>query len=103
MEPDEEEIQKTHKFSLNKQFKRWIFLFFGCCLIPISKRTKVNINVPVPSQVKEEIDSAHKTVEEDRKLAIQVCCLTRKSFWQNDRLLLCVSWRWGNVFNILIW
>jgi len=57
MEPDEEEIQKTHKFSLNKQFK--------------SKRTKVNINVPVPSQVKEEIDSAHKTVEEDRKLAIQ--------------------------------
>ncbi len=22
MEPDEEEIQKTHKFSLNKQFKR---------------------------------------------------------------------------------
>jgi len=57
MEPEDEEIIKTHKFSLNKQFK--------------SKRTKVNINVPVPQQVKEEIDSAHKTVEEDRKLAIQ--------------------------------
>jgi len=58
MDPaEDEEIQKTHKFALNKQFK--------------SKRTKVNINVPVPQQVKEEIDSAHKTVEEDRKLAIQ--------------------------------
>jgi len=58
MDPaEDEEIQKNHKFSLNKQFK--------------SKRTKVNINVPVPQQVKEEIEYAHKTVEEDRKLAIQ--------------------------------
>lgn len=44
---------------------------FGTCLIS-SKRTKVNINVPVPQQVKEEADVTHKTVEEDRKLAIQV-------------------------------
>jgi len=59
MEPDneEEEIQKTHKFSLNKGFK--------------SKKTKVQINVPVPQQVREESDSTHKTVEEDRKLQIQ--------------------------------
>jgi len=58
MDPaDNEEIEKTHKFSLNKSFK--------------SKRTKVNINVPVPQQVKEESDVTHKTVEEDRKLAIQ--------------------------------
>jgi len=54
---EEEEIQKSHKFSLNKGFK--------------SKKTKVQINVPVPQQVREESDSTHKTVEEDRKLQIQ--------------------------------
>jgi len=31
----------------------------------------VNINIPVPQQVKEDSDSTHKTVEEDRKLQIQ--------------------------------
>jgi len=56
--PDENvEIDKTHKFTLNKGFK--------------SKRTKVNINIPVPQQVKDDTDSVHKSVEEDRKLAIQ--------------------------------
>lgn len=54
---EDEDIQKTHKFSLNKGFK--------------SKKTKVQINVPVPQQVREESDSTHKTVEEDRKLQIQ--------------------------------
>ncbi|KAM9979852.1 hypothetical protein ACTFIZ_006093 [Dictyostelium cf. discoideum] len=54
---DDEEIAKTTKFSLNKQFK--------------NKKTKIFINVPVLTQVKEEIDSIHKTVEEDRKLQIQ--------------------------------
>lgn len=54
---EEAEIEKSHKFSLNKSFK--------------SKRTKVNINVPIPQQAKEESDSTHKTVEEDRKLQIQ--------------------------------
>jgi len=59
MDPDDEtmEIEKTHKFSLNKNFK--------------SKRSKVNINIAVPQQVKEESDNTHKSVEEDRKLAIQ--------------------------------
>jgi len=57
MDPDDEQIEKTHKFSLNKAFK--------------SKRTKVNINIPVAQQVKEDTDTTHKTVEEDRKLAIQ--------------------------------
>mmetsp|Transcript_12104 Transcript_12104/g.16723 ORF Transcript_12104/g.16723 Transcript_12104/m.16723 type:complete len:764 (+) Transcript_12104:138-2429(+) len=59
MDPDDEnsEIDKTHKFSLNKEFK--------------SKRAKVNINIAVPQQIKEESDTTHKSVEEDRKLAIQ--------------------------------
>jgi len=58
MDPaDDESIEKTHKFALNKAFK--------------SKRTKVNINIPVPQQVKDDTDTTNKTVEEDRKLAIQ--------------------------------
>jgi len=51
------EIEKTSKFRLNLAFK--------------SKRAKVNINLPIAQQVKEENESTHKTVEEDRKLAIQ--------------------------------
>jgi len=61
MEPEEEEIGKHHKFSLNLDYK--------------NKRAKVNINVPVPQQVKEENDSTHKTVEEDRKWAIQAAAV----------------------------
>eukprot|EP00026_Physarum_polycephalum_P002622 Phypoly_transcript_02629.p1 GENE.Phypoly_transcript_02629~~Phypoly_transcript_02629.p1 ORF type:complete len:773 (+),score=104.10 Phypoly_transcript_02629:123-2441(+) len=59
MEPpnEDDEITKTHKFSLNNGFK--------------SKKMKVQINVPVPQQVREESDSTHKFVEEDRKLQIQ--------------------------------
>eukprot|EP01133_Synstelium_polycarpum_P016887 gene16887-20080_t len=54
---DTEDINKSAKFTLNKQFK--------------NKKTKIFINVPVVQQVKEEIDTTHKTVEEDRKLQIQ--------------------------------
>jgi len=54
---EEEDIGKTHKFSPNSGFK--------------SKKMKVQINVPVPQQVREESDSTHKFVEEDRKLQIQ--------------------------------
>eukprot|EP01112_Ceratiomyxa_fruticulosa_P003138 TRINITY_DN1351_c0_g4_i1.p1 TRINITY_DN1351_c0_g4~~TRINITY_DN1351_c0_g4_i1.p1 ORF type:complete len:768 (+),score=165.40 TRINITY_DN1351_c0_g4_i1:391-2694(+) len=54
---DEDDVQKTSRFQVNRQFK--------------SKKTKVLINVPVPQQVREENDSTHKTVEEDRKLQIQ--------------------------------
>eukprot|EP01111_Echinosteliopsis_oligospora_P010109 TRINITY_DN3086_c0_g1_i1.p1 TRINITY_DN3086_c0_g1~~TRINITY_DN3086_c0_g1_i1.p1 ORF type:complete len:773 (+),score=216.93 TRINITY_DN3086_c0_g1_i1:171-2489(+) len=54
---EDEDITKSHKFSLNKAFK--------------NKKTKVQINVPVPQQVKEDNDTTHKTVEEDRKLQIQ--------------------------------
>ncbi|EFA83667.1 cullin A [Heterostelium album PN500] len=55
--PIEDEIPKTTKFTLNKQFK--------------NKKTKIFINVPLAQQAKEETDTTHKTVEEDRKLQIQ--------------------------------
>eukprot|EP01113_Clastostelium_recurvatum_P019149 TRINITY_DN225_c0_g1_i1.p1 TRINITY_DN225_c0_g1~~TRINITY_DN225_c0_g1_i1.p1 ORF type:complete len:771 (+),score=282.14 TRINITY_DN225_c0_g1_i1:104-2416(+) len=54
---DEDDISKSSRLTVNKGFK--------------SKKTKVLINVPVPQQVREESDSTHKTVEEDRKLQIQ--------------------------------
>jgi hypothetical protein len=69
---EDDEIGKTHKFSLNSGFKR----YRGRDVEKIranlnSKKMKVQINVPVPQQVREESDSTHKFVEEDRKLQVR--------------------------------
>eukprot|EP01117_Protostelium_nocturnum_P002954 TRINITY_DN1388_c0_g1_i1.p1 TRINITY_DN1388_c0_g1~~TRINITY_DN1388_c0_g1_i1.p1 ORF type:complete len:763 (+),score=225.09 TRINITY_DN1388_c0_g1_i1:188-2476(+) len=58
---EDEEFDKTNKFTLNTEYK--------------NKRAKVNINVPIPRQVEEDSQSTHKTVEEDRKWAIQAAAV----------------------------
>lgn len=56
-EEDPSDLAKSTKFTVNLEFK--------------SKRAKVNINMPIPQQIKEDSESTHKVVEEDRKLQIQ--------------------------------
>lgn len=46
-------------FSLNYNFK--------------NKKVKVNLNIQIKSEQKHESDDTHKTIEEDRKLLLQVC------------------------------
>jgi cullin 1 len=58
MSPDGDKPGPGKIFSLNYDFK--------------SKKIRVNLNIGVKSEQKQEVDETHKTIEEDRKLLMQV-------------------------------
>jgi cullin 1 len=59
--PDSTKYGPDTKFSLNFDFK--------------SKKLRVNLNMVVKSEAKAEVEDTHKTIEEDRKLLMQVSSL----------------------------
>ena len=56
--PDNGKAEPGTSYALNYNFK--------------SKKIKVNLNITVKSEAKQEVEDTHKTIEEDRKLLMQV-------------------------------
>ncbi len=62
-EPEGEKVAPGTKFVVNTNFK--------------AKKVRVNLNFQVKSEQKQEAEDTHKTIEEDRKLLMQVCIAWR--------------------------
>lgn len=58
-EPENAKPESGTSYTLNYNFK--------------SKKIKVNLNITVKSEAKQEVEDTQKTIEEDRKLLMQVC------------------------------
>ena len=74
---EEGKAQPGTKYALNYNFK--------------NKKIKVNLNIQVKSEQKHEAEDTHKTVEEDRKLLLQVCGFTLELVFTGvlNRSLVC--------------
>jgi cullin 1 len=60
--PEEGKPEPGTSYTLNTNFK--------------NKKVKVNLNIQVKSEQKHEAEDTHKTIEEDRKLVLQVCVMS---------------------------
>jgi len=81
MSPDGDKPGPGKMFSLNYDFK--------------SKKIRINLNIAVKSEQKQEVEDTHKTIEEDRKLLMQaskfISCESITFTNLFSSLLLCVS------------
>jgi cullin 1 len=59
LSPDDKPLGPGTELKLNHGFKH--------------KKLKVNLNVTIKSEQKQEAEETHKTIEEDRKMLMQVC------------------------------
>lgn len=81
MSPEGDKPGPGKTFSLNYDFK--------------SKKIRMNLNITVKSEQKQEVEDTHKTIEEDRKLLMQVCTTSHLQIFEHANfifsLLLSVS------------